>query len=208
MSTENYKKDILVIADRPNWAYYQIQQFILNSISEKYNVYCDFLCFNVSKKSKRPAIILKSFREKRKYRNVKKSNEYDVVIYLGFYFLDSIKIRWTSSKTIVGIYTDGFPPKNGVYCPTKKDFLNHYFKNVDAMVCGAPSIVDIYKSEYSATYFANGAYDTKLFSRLETKEINSSKDFVVGFTGQLTRDFKGFYTHITPAVERLKKTYP
>ena len=202
------KKDILVIADRPNWAYYQIQQFILNNLSEDYNIYCDFICFNLAKKSKRPWVIFQNYIDKKRYSNIKKGANYDVVIYLGFYFLDLIDVKWTATKTIVGVYTDGFPPKNGVPCSTPQDFIQHYFNDVDAMVCGAPSIVDIYKSEYTATYFANLAYDNKLFSRLEPKKINSSKNFVVGFTGRLTREFKGFYTHITPAVEKLKKTYP
>tara|TARA_B110000238_G_scaffold47180_1_gene51234 strand:- start:254 stop:1249 length:996 start_codon:yes stop_codon:yes gene_type:complete len=208
MSTKNYKKDILVIADKPNWAYYQIQQFIVRSISEEYNVYCDFLCYNLAKKSRRPSVLVQNFRGKRKYRKIKKGDNYDVVIYLGFYFLDLIKVRWTASNTIVGIYTDSFPPRNGVFCATKKDFLEHYFKSADAMVCGSPSIVNIYKSIYSKCYFASLTYDTSLFSRETPRSINNSEKFIIGFTGQLDRDFKGFYTHITPAVERLKKKYP
>jgi glycosyltransferase involved in cell wall biosynthesis len=208
MSTKNYKKDILVIADKPNWAYYQIQQFIVRSISEEYNVYCDFLCYNQLKGSLNPTVLVRNYKDKKKYQKIKKGRDYDVVIYLGFYFLDLIKVKWSSHKTIVGIFTDGYPPRNGVQLDTKKEFIEHYFSNVDAMVCGAPSILEIYKSDFKNCYFATLAYDLNHFKRKIPKEINNEGTFIIGFTGQLSRDFKGFYTHITPAVERLKKKYP
>ena len=33
------KPSVLIIADFPNWAYYEIQQFIKNNLSDEFDVY-------------------------------------------------------------------------------------------------------------------------------------------------------------------------
>ena len=47
------------------------------------------------------------------------------------------------------------------------------------------------------------AYDEKVFCPT-SKELNINEPLIVGWTGNPDRDFKGFYSHVIPAVEHLK----
>tara|TARA_B110000902_G_scaffold251944_1_gene312790 strand:- start:1377 stop:2375 length:999 start_codon:yes stop_codon:yes gene_type:complete len=204
----NRKPQILIIADFPNWAYYFIQQFIVKNLSEEFDIYSDFLGFNTSRKSKRPWVRFKNLLDRRKYQNIRKDREYDLVVSLAHYIPDLVDVKWTSKKSIIGIYTDGFPPRNANFDGSIDDFYNQKLKKYDAIVVGANSIKSIYESVSKNVYFANMAYDQDFFNRLSPKVENNTKDFIIGWTGQATRDFKGYYTHVVPAIEIVQKIYP
>lgn len=209
MNAKNSKKpSVLVIADFPNWAYYEIQQFIKAYLSNDFDIYSDYLIFNSKKKSKNPFSRFKMAMEKLKYQETKHDNKYDIVVYLGFYFEDMMKVNFTSNFVIKGIYTDGFPPANSNFQGDPNDFVTRFLSSTDAIVCGSPLIKSYYKRFYHRSYFANLALDKDMFRRLEKKKLNNSSRFIVGWTGNPKREFKGFYTHIEPAVKLAKRKYP
>ena len=202
------KPSVLIIADFPNWAYYAIQQFIKNNISDEFDVYCDYLKFNTIKKSKNPKNWIKTYMEKKRFQHVKKDGIYDIVVFLGFYFPEHMKLNFKAKYVVKGIYTDGFPPSNSNFEGDINEFVAKFFSNTDAVVCGSPLIQVFYSEIVKSAYFANSVLNNSLFKRKVEKKINTSQIFTVGWTGNPKREFKGLYTHIKPAVALAKQKYP
>lgn len=201
------KPSILIIADFPNWAYHTIQQFIVKQLSSEFDLYSDFLIYHAKTKSKNPIKRVKLFFEKKKYQTLKKDASYDIVLYLGFYFPELMNINWTAKKTIRGVYTDSFPPQNLNFTGSVEEFKNQYLKGTDALVCGSKKIKNDYNKILEASYFCNIDVGEKLFSKKTENKVESN-NFIIGWTGNPKREFKGYYTHILPAVELAQKTHP
>lgn len=205
MSDRSTKPSILIISDFPNWAYHEIQQFVVDNLKDEYDFYYDFLRFNGKKKSLNPLTRIKNIVDQRKYSRLKENNRYDLVLYLAFYFDEIMNVRWSSDKIIKGIYTDGFPPSNSSYAGDFEGFYKRFLSNADALVCGSEAIADFYRSRFPLVYTANMILDAEMFKR---KNIEKDQNkFVIGWTGNPNREFKGYYSHISPAVERLKAKY-
>lgn len=200
------KPTILIFADFPNWAYYEIMEFVKTNLSVDFDFYYDFLIYNTNKKSKHPIKRLKGYLDEMKYSKTRKDNSYDIVLYLAFYFDEQMKIKWKAKKTIKGIYTDGFPPSNANYDGNVNGFIEKYFKDTDAVVCGSKKIMEFYSPYFPKTYYANMILDENLYTR-KTPE-NNKESFIIGWTGNPKRDFKGYYSHIIPALKKLKVKYP
>lgn len=200
------KPSILIFADFPNWAYHHIMEFVKSNLSDDFDFYHDFLVYNTHKKSKHPVKRLKGFLNELKYSKTRKDNSYDIVLYLAFYFDDQMNIKWKSKKIIKGIYTAGFPPSNADYDGNVSGFIEKYFKDTDAVVCGSKQIMDFYTPYFSKIYYANLIHNEKLFKRNQPR--NDKDSFVMGWTGNPKRDFKGYYSHIIPVIEKLKVKYP
>lgn len=151
-----------------------------------------------------------SIDEEGRTRKVRKDNRYDLVIFLDFYMdKDADFDHVQCTRKIRGIYTDGFPPK-GIQLPATMnttEFCNQYLNDADAIVTGAPSISAFYKKYANIpVFFANMAYNESVF-----KPMNRSveTDFVIGWTGNPNREFKGFHSLILPAIEKLQNEgYP
>lgn len=204
---ENFEKhSILIISDFPNWAYHEIQLFIVESLNEEFDFYYDFLRYNGKKKSLNPKVRINNFFDHKKFSKLKKDNHYDIVLYLGFYFDELMEINWCAKKIIKGIYTDGFPPSNSSYSGDFAGFFKRYLKTADAIVCGSKTISDFYESRFPKVYNANLVLDSQFFKRKNTNHNKSN--FTIGWTGNPNREFKGYYSHILPAVEKLKTKYP
>ena len=200
------KPSILIIADFPNWAYHTIQQFVASQLAQEFDIYSDFLIYNSKRKSKNPVKRIKMFFDKKKYQTLKKDASYDVVVYLGFYFPELMNIKWAAKKTIRGVYTDSFPPQNLNFTGSVDEFKKQYLKTTDALVCGSKKIKNDYIKLLKSTYFGSADIGEKIFVP-SCKEKDETK-FTVGWTGNPRRKFKGYYTHILPAVELAKKAYP
>lgn len=200
------KPTILIIADFPNWAYHEIIKFVSDNLSDNYDIFYDFLIYNSKKKSKNPFKRLKSYFNHHKYAKLKNDSSYDIVLYLAFYFENHIKVNWSSKKIIKGIFTDGFPPSNSEYSGNIEGFINYYLHNANAIVCGSNNITDFYKTYFQNTYYANMIIDQNIFKRQTIK--NSKENFILGWTGNPEREFKGYYSHIIPAISILKDKYP
>lgn len=202
------KPSVLIIADFPNWAYYQIQQFIKNNLSDEFEIYCDFMIFNSLKKSKDPVERMKIYFSKKRYQRIRNDHNYDMVVYLSFYFPEYVKIKWKAKKIIKGIYTDGFPPNNSNFTGSIDEFKNRFLNHTDAIVCGSEQITSFYKKIHGCVVCANAVLPADHFKRVKNKKMNHSDSFILGWTGNPKRKFKGFYSHIVPAVELAKKKYP
>lgn len=202
------KPNVLVVADFPDWAYAEVQKFLSGQLSGDFNFYSDYLIFNTKKKSKNPLNWLKHHFLQKKHQRLKSDGQYDLAIYLGFYFTDHMKITWSARKVLKGVYTEGFPPQNGLAVKTMSDFKLNYLNDCDGLICGTKKIQSTFKSSGLNTYCIPILRDFKLFSRKTIKKKNDSTRFVVGWTGNPKRPFKGFYTHIIPAIEILQKQYP
>ncbi len=200
----------MLVADNPNWAYHTIQQFVRRHLSDEFDIYLDFVKYNPAKRSKRPLKWLIDQKEKRKFQVLSMDGKYDLVVYLAFYFPEIIKQQWQAPKTILGVFTDGFPPQNGQFQGNIKEFSDYYFSNVEGVLAGSPSIYRLFQNVVPEhkLFEANQAYDTSLFQRKQPKKRNTDSKFIVGWTGMASRTFKGYYTHIIPAVEIAQKKYP
>jgi glycosyltransferase involved in cell wall biosynthesis len=199
------KPSILIIADFPNWAYFQIQQFVKNNLSDDYDIYCDFLVYNTKIKSKNPYKRVKSYFDKRKYSILKKDHTYDIVLELAFYFESQMNVNWKSKYKIKGIYTDGFPPSNSGFSGQPKEFINNFFSNTDAIVCGSIQINKFYSNLFPRVFYANGILDEEIFKKKDN--LKKTNRFVIGWTGNPRRDFKGYYSHVIKVVEILQIKY-
>lgn len=199
------KPSILIIADFPEWAYFEIQQFIKKNLSDNFDIYCDYLIYNTKRKSKNPIKRIKSFLDKKKYSILKKDNTYDIVLELAFYFEREMKVTWKAKYKIKGIYTDGFPPSNSNFVGDPKAFIKEFCSNTDALVCGSNQINEFYSSLFPKVFYANCIIDEELFKR---KTTNENTNFIIGWTGNPKREFKGYYSHVEKVVEIVKQKYP
>lgn len=203
-------KKILVIADRPGWAYHEIQKFITESFRGNFDFYTDFLLFNL--KNKKSVSVFKNIKGevkkfilRKKYQKLSKDNYYDLVIFLGFYFREQMKVNFSSKYTVFGIYTDGFPPSGcSLKEPTPNEFLDYYLSsNVDALVCGSQLIKEFYSKYFENTFYANLALNFNVFKNDSEPNINKY-GLKIGWTGNPRREFKHYYDIILPAIERVK----
>jgi glycosyltransferase involved in cell wall biosynthesis len=220
------KPSVLVVADYPNWAYHHIAKFIREALRDEFDIYIDFACLNRRPEFKSKNVnniqkvknTVRDSIQRLQFRNVRKDGTYDIVLYLAYY-LDVIAcIPLTCRKTIKGIYTQGFPPRglpNDYDSLNKIDFkdislhqfIDTYLKDADAIVCGAPVIASYYSQYFKPVYFANDTLDETAFIPREPAADDHTK-FVIGWTGTPDRDFKGFHTHVVPAVNQAKLKCP
>lgn len=213
------KPKILIFADKLNWAYHDIAKFIFNNLSDDYDIYFDFVRSHSITRNINLVSAYKKFKEKKKHLKcslTSKDNSYDIVMYLGFYFDKYFQKKnknfknkfWKSKYIIKGIYTDGFPPHgSSSEVNNLKTFHEIHTKDSDAIVCGSKLINNRFKKLPIPVYYANISFDEKIWPVHEVKK-NMSKKFVVSWTGNPNREFKGFYSHVLPAVEIAKKKYP
>lgn len=208
------KPKVLVIADSPNWAYHQIQLFIKKYFSQRYDIYTDFVSFNSNSERKlslRPHILTQNIINRYRFRRISKTKNYDVVIFLGIYFPDFMKIDFTAKKIVKGIYTDGFPPlslKASNKNISLEDFKKEYLTNTDLIVCGSQLICDYYKTIFPNIIYANSAYNDNFFPGKKILSKNENTKFRIGWTGDPHREMKGFYNIIQPAIDEAKKLRP
>jgi glycosyltransferase involved in cell wall biosynthesis len=127
------------------------------------------------------------------------------VLDLAIYFEKQMKVNWVAKYKIKGIYTDGFPPSNSDFVGHPIAFIEEFCSNTDALVCGSIQIHEFYSKLFPTVFYANGLLDEKLF--IIKKNIKKS-NFIVGWTGNPKRDFKGYYSHVVKTVEMLKVKYP
>ena len=206
----NNKPNILVFADFPNWAYHHIQQFIKDNLSDEFNIYTDFMVYNYKRRIRNPWKLLANMSGKIRYQNVRKDKKYNIVVYLGFYMPDHIRINWTTERIIKGIYTEGFPPlqTNKENVNSLEDFVRLYLHDTDALVCGSLQIKEFYSKGFGNVHYASGATDANHFRKKKEIVRNDSNIFRIGWTGNPERNFKGFYSHVVPAVEKAREKYP
>lgn len=209
------KPKILILADTPNWAYHNIQKFIVAQLSDRFDFYTDFICFQQPPSAptlrKRVSRFVFQLRNKHFRRVLKSTETYDVVVQLGFYFTRWGKLPFRSNNLVKGIYTDGFPPQMVDEADSEiniEQFVEKYLGDATAVVCGSKTIEDRFKDKHPWVTYANGPLCKRNFQRIKPKILNKSSRFVVGWTGTPNRPFKGFHDYIVPAVERAAQMRP
>lgn len=206
---------ILVVADTPNWAFANMQQALIERLCGRYDFYTDFLLYNLKRPPRRPLARLAYYKQRmsnRRYiRRLAPGQEYDIVVYLGFYFPFRGTFDYRTRKIIKGIYDDGFPPQ----CTPSSDagmsmdsFVKKYLSDADAVACGSLLIYERYVQSYRRCYYAAGPSDPDLFQRTTPIAPNEGSRFVVGWTGNPRRAFKGFHDFVVPAVEAAGQRRP
>ena len=149
---------------------------------------------------------LLSYDEEGRTRKVRNDNKYDLIFFLDYYMdKDADFNHLIYNKKVKGIFTDGFPPK-GIKLPVNLDvfeFYNSFLSDADAVLVGSPTIWDIYsKVPQAKIYVANISFDESLFKQVNLK---TQSKFIIGWTGNPNRSFKGYYSHIIPVIQKLKE---
>jgi glycosyltransferase involved in cell wall biosynthesis len=137
---------------------------------------------------------------------VRQDGKYDLVVYLDFYMdKDADFSHIKAAKHVKGIFTESYPPKGVVVDKhiSKQLFCETFLSENNALLVGAPSIKEKYDGYfYKPILFANMAYDERLFKTRNAKKSDAEK-FVIGWTGNPNRAFKGFHSHVIPTIEKL-----
>lgn len=206
---------ILLVADTPKWAFANLQQSLIDQLSDRYDFYTDFLIYNFKRPPRRPLARLAHYKQimsnRASIRKLPQGQVYDIVVYLGWYFPLRGEFDYSARKIIKGIYDDGFPPQ----CTPTSDghlsmdaFVGKYLFDADAVACGSRLIYERYAPACRRCYYAMGPSDPHLFQRATPVRLNEGTRFVVGWTGNPKRAFKGFYDFVVPAVEAARHRRP
>lgn len=201
-----------------------MQQWIVKKLGDKYDFYTDFVLYNW----KGPPEGLRArlgycrhrytvgyyrdrFKNRKRVRKLPSDEEYDIVVYLGFNFPFHIRHQYRAKRIIKGIYTDGFPPAGVLPSDANismDSFVEKYLSDANAICCGSQLIYQRYARALPNCYYATNANDPDLFRRTAPLERNDGKRFVVGWTGNPERAFKGFYDFVIPAVQVARQQRP
>ncbi|MFN8256698.1 MAG: glycosyltransferase [Bacteroidales bacterium] len=229
------KNKILLIGDTPSWAFAAIIKFIVANLSWKYDFYYDYIIYNdydiktdtrlekITAKIifKRPRHTFKRIIEKIRHlkikdRRISLRGDYDIILFLDFYF--DLKGRFSFSKRtkiIKGIYTHGFPPGGMNYDKinninllqiSPENFKYLYLSNISSLVIGSPTMLEFYKNLNDKVFFANLYYDDQKFHPKYKEKINN--DFIIGWTGNPNSKTKGYYDFVLPIIGEIEKIQP
>lgn len=207
-----FRPKILIVADRPNWAYHHIAEYIIDNLHNKYDFYLDFTML-YTKKEKRNLLssirtLIRNFFFQIQYtRKPPANSEPDIVLYLGWYMDKFTKYGYKSSKILKGIFTEGFPPQGYPLeqCTSMTDFKPH-IQDASLIVCGTQQIENDFMN-FFRTCYASRELPKAFFQPVKHKRKNKD-DFVVGWTGNPDRKFKGFNDYVVPAISLAQKKYP
>ena len=199
------KPKILLVIDKPNWAYDHIANMVIHELGEKYEFYKRYMILKPT--SFKGWISYLYFRLKiLKYQRVSYTG-YDIVVYLWWKSIDLIpKIK--AKFKLVGIYTEGFPPglSTELNNLSVSEFISKYFRDADGIIAGNSNIYNFYHNYGLPIYYASCATDTNLF-RFNRKKKQGS-ELSVCWTGNPNRNFKGFTEFLEPAVKIAQQTHP
>lgn len=199
------KKNILFVIDKPKWAYHIIAKFVSKELSHKYNFYFDFQ-IKKSKTIKGQLYNIYNYFLAKKHRSVRKDMKYDIACYLWWKSTELYTNKLTAKKMIVGIFTEGFPPGGAKELNkyNQETFINNYLAKYDAIACGNKNILDSYRLYEKPCFYTTGGVNLNIFN---TKP-KMNEEFIVAWTGNPNRIFKGFAQYIEPAVNLAKKRRP
>jgi len=213
------KPKILMVADQPNWAYDHMARFVMRELRSKYDFYIDYCIYNLKREPSYPKASIKRkiaaqlYRLKYSYKRrlLPENQEYDLVCFLGWYFPYAYDFKVRGRRMVQGIFTDGFPPKGPALALdpniAMEEFVDRYLGEAASVICGSKLIFERYKGHVKKLNYCTGAIDTKLF-KPAVKTRKNERPFVVGWTGDPRRAFKGFYDFVVPAVRKASSLRP
>ena len=198
------KPKILLVIDKPNWAYDQMANFIIKELSYKYDFYKDYQIMK-PKNWKEQIYYIKFLFDKYRFRKI--SPNYNIVIYLWWYSPQLIK-NIKAKKKLVGIFTECFPPGNNkeVQGMLPQNFINKYIKPAHGLISGNKNIEDFYGKYDVPVYYATGSTDATFFKY--NKKKREDNELRVCWSGNPHRNFKGFFDFVEPAVKLAQEQRP
>ena len=157
------KPKILLVVDKPNWAYDQMANYIIKELSYKYDFFKDYQI--LPPKNWKSYLNYKLFNIKRYLKRRVSTQKYDLTVFLWWkskQLFPGIK----SSKVLVGLFTEGFPPGNNQELAgiTIENFISEYIMPSDGIVAGNRNIFNFYKEKGVPVYYATGATNTEQFT--------------------------------------------
>lgn len=141
----------------------------------------------------------------------KNITRFDIIVEMAYYFQMSAKMPFTAKKNFVGIFTDGYPHEGpaqdfiGNYdyrTMPREAFYKKYLAQYNGIIAGCNNIVRAYKPFTDKIRFTYGIYKQDEFGKTKT----THETFTIGWTGNPTREMKGFNEVIVPAIEKVRAT--
>ncbi|MGR5557316.1 glycosyltransferase [Vibrio fortis] len=204
------KPKILLVADKPNWAYDHMANYIISELGNKYEFSKIYAHYHKKKELRTTNYNIKQPARKLKalfYENYSAKIEYDIVVYLWWYIPEILDRKIKAKYELRGIFTESFPPGKTVdFNGDELDFIKRYIEPADGIIAGNKNIYDFYSKLFPSVYYATGATDINLFKPIES--MKKSEIFNVCWTGNPHRNFKGFFDYVEPAVKLAQEKRP
>jgi glycosyltransferase involved in cell wall biosynthesis len=137
---------------------------------------------------------------------------FDLIIEMDYYYQYSGIFPFKSKKRIVGIYTENYPHSGDnfdyirsidITKISRSLFYNIYIKKYDYLIVGSKNLKKIYSSYTDKIVLVNHILGQSNFELKLFEQDKAQTKFVIGWTGNPDRTFKGFYDLINPAIEEL-----
>ncbi|WP_210397610.1 glycosyltransferase family 4 protein [Motiliproteus sediminis] len=204
------KPKILMVIDKPNWAYDQMANYIMSELSDKYDFYKVMAQYHI--KNERQTLDYKLKQPFRAFKRIyferfKKNIEYDLVVYMWWHLPQIIDLDIKYKYVLKGIFTESFPPGKTIdFNGSEREFVDLYIKPASGIISGNRNIERFYSRFDLPVFYATGATNTEKF--IFNKKKRDDDQFIVCWTGNPNRNFKGFYDFVKPAVELARKKRP
>lgn len=178
------KPKILLIPDKPGWAYDIRAGFLIKYLKKYYNFEKQY------------------FDDFVKNKNIREINwqKYNCVFFFFWQHPQWLNFYPPKEKTVVGVFSQASWENQ------KRNVLKE-LKKFKAVVVNSPFLYKYFKTKVPHVFKAYNAVDEKMF---KPKKKNHEK-FVVGWAGNpyyKDKNFKGFFNIIKPVCEELAKKYP
>jgi len=206
------KPNILLVVDKPNWAYDHMANFIINELSDKYNFHKLIAEYHlkvdrqsIHYKIKRPYRYLKSLWDESFDKNI----EYDILVYLWWFIPEMIDMKISTKHELRGIFTESFPPGRTIdFKGNVSEFIDACIKPAHGIIAGNRNIFDFYQPYDFPVHYSTGATNTTPGNFSFNKVKREDEQLRVCWTGNPNRNFKGFYEFVEPAVKLAQKQRP
>ena len=175
------KPNILLLIDRPNWAYDFAANSLIKYLSFKYNFAKGYSNFNSSPNSR-----------------IENYADFDIIY--NFYYGDTRFIEKNhieKNRLIAGIASHYSWKDMDMY--TMVAFLLYY----KAVTANSVILYNIFKDKHENVFYAPRGVDTSLF--IPEKKKTNYKKLKVGWVGSLTDHpgKRGYYDYILPAIDKI-----
>lgn len=151
-------------------------------------------------------------------RKILRYNEnYDLIFHMDYYYqycTNKLPHQVKDNNYIVGIYTEGFP-HNGLNYDhkanidisriTQDKFFEKYIKKYKALIVGSENLLNQYSTYNIPKYFCTAIYRESEFEIFEQSKF-FNEYLIIGWTGNPSREFKGFENIIKPAIEKVRNS--
>ncbi|MCF8445022.1 MAG: glycosyltransferase [Crocinitomicaceae bacterium] len=138
--------------------------------------------------------------------------EFSLILEMDYYYQYSGIFPFKSKKRILGVYTENYPHSGDNFDYHKGIniekfsrllFFDTYIKKYDFFIVGSKNLKEIYSHFTENIEVVNNVLEQHYFESDIFENHKDQNKFVVGWTGNPNREFKGFYKFIKPAIDEL-----